>query len=150
MKTRFLYRSILLKSTLEEVFDFFSKAENLDALTPPNLKFKILTPLPIKMQAGTLIDYSIKLFGVPFQWQTEIAQWKPQEEFIDQQIKGPYSKWIHTHSFEETHQGVIMKDKVEFASPGWILEPILHHLFIKNTLEQIFDYRNEQCRKIFG
>jgi hypothetical protein len=150
MKTRILKRSILLNSPLEMVFDFFSRAENLDLLTPVQLKFKILSPLPIDMKVGTLIDYQISLFQIPFKWRTKITDWIPNQSFTDSQVKGPYLKWIHTHSFEKTEQGVWMHDTVEYASPGWFLEPLLHELFIKKQLDDIFNYRNAKCKQIFG
>ena len=87
MKPHKIVRKTIIKRPLEEVFQFFSKAENLNLLTPPELEFKILTPLPIKMKAGALIDYRIKLNGIPFNWKTEICEWKENECFVDQQIK---------------------------------------------------------------
>lgn len=150
MKTRYLTRSIYLNSPIEKVFDFFSKAENLNVLTPPSLHFKILTPTPFEMKAGTLIDYRIKMFGIPFKWRTKITHWQPTEQFIDSQIKGPYVKWIHSHTFEIQGDGILMHDTVEYACPGWIFEPIIFNLVIKNALEDIFSYRNEKCKELFG
>jgi ligand-binding SRPBCC domain-containing protein len=131
------------------VFQFFSKAENLNLLTPPELSFKILTPLPIKMQAGTLIDYRIKLNGIPFNWRTEISTWKVNECFVDQQLKGPYKIWHHTHSFTAVKEGTLMIDEVKYLSPGWILEPLIEKFFIKKKVEGIFDYRNSKLKEIF-
>lgn len=150
MRTRFLVREIYLNSSIDTVFDFFSKAENLNALTPSKLHFQILSPLPIIMRVGTLIDYRIKLFGIAFNWKTKITHWNPQEQFIDTQIKGPYLKWIHAHSFEVQGNGVLMRDTVEYACPGWFLEPVIHSLIIKSNLNDIFEYRNKKCKEIFG
>jgi ligand-binding SRPBCC domain-containing protein len=149
MQPHTLIRKTIIKRPLEEVFLFFSKAENLNLLTPPELSFKILTPLPIKMQAGTLIDYRIKLNGIPFKWRTEISTWKVNECFVDQQLKGPYKIWHHTHSFTAVNEGTLMVDEVKYLSPGWILEPLIDKLFIKKKVEGIFDYRNSKLKEIF-
>jgi ligand-binding SRPBCC domain-containing protein len=149
MQPHTIIRKTIIKRPLEEVFQFFSKAENLNLLTPPELSFKILTPLPIKMQAGTLIDYRIKLNGIPFNWRTEISTWKVNECFVDQQLKGPYKIWHHTHSFTAVKEGTLMIDEVKYLSPGWILEPLIEKFFIKKKVEGIFDYRNSKLKEIF-
>lgn len=149
MKTHTLIRTTIIRRPLTEVFDFFSKAENLNLLTPAELEFKILTPLPIKMKAGALIDYKIKLNGIPFKWKTEISEWKQNEYFIDQQLKGPYRIWHHTHTFKVVPEGTEMTDTVNYLSPGWFLEPLIQSLFIKKKVEGIFDYRNSKLKEIF-
>jgi ligand-binding SRPBCC domain-containing protein len=135
---------------LADVFDFFSKAENLNEVTPPQVAFQILSPLPIAMGAGTTIDYRIKLSGIPFRWRTLISTWEPPFRFIDEQVRGPYSLWRHTHTFEQMDGYVLMRDRVEYLSPGWILEPLIHHLFVRRRVEQIFAYRATQFEKLFG
>jgi len=84
-----------------EVFAFFGEARNLETLTPPWLKFEVLTPAPIAMRAGTLIDYRIRIHGLPVRWQTEIMEWTPPHQFVDVQRHGPYTLWHHTHTFAE-------------------------------------------------
>jgi ligand-binding SRPBCC domain-containing protein len=150
MKPHILETSTIIKRPLSEVFDFFSKAENLNLLTPPELEFTITTPLPINMKPGTLIDYRIKLNGIPFNWKTEICVWNPPHQFVDQQLKGPYVRWHHTHSFKEVNGITEMTDRVEFLSPGWILEPLINALFVGKKVKQIFEYREEQLKKIFA
>jgi ligand-binding SRPBCC domain-containing protein len=151
MKDHKLETVTIINKPLDEVFAFFSKAENLNAITPPELDFKILTPTPIKMYPGTLIDYRIKLNGIPFKWRTEICVWEPPYRFVDQQLKGPYQKWHHTHAFKDLGDGrTEMTDTVLYQSPGWILEPIIHHLFVKKRVEAIFKYREETLLKIFS
>jgi len=151
MKPHILETIIIINKPLDVVFDFFSKAENLNALTPPELEFKILTPIPIKMFPGTLIDYRIKLNGIPFKWKTKISTWNPPHQFIDEQIKGPYVRWHHTHSFKDLGDGrTEMIDRVEFLSPGWIIEPIINALFIEKRVAQIFKYREQKLTEIFG
>lgn len=132
-----------INQSIEEVFDFFSKAENLNLLTPPFLKFKILTPLPIKMGVGTFIDYKIILNGIPFKWKTKISKWEQNKVFVDEQIKGPYKVWIHEHKFEMVESGVKMTDTVQYQSPGWIFEPIINKLYIESKVKEIFAYRKK-------
>jgi ligand-binding SRPBCC domain-containing protein len=147
--TRTLKRTTIINRSLGVVFDFFSKAENLNKLTPSNLHFKILSPLPVKMQPGTLIDYQLRLMGVPFKWQTEITVWEPPHRFIDIQKKGPYKLWIHEHIFEEKEGKTIMYDLIEYKFPGGIFESFIHHFFVKKGLQNIFGYREKTCMEIF-
>src|SRR5689334_5534847 len=111
---------------LEEVFDFFSRAENLETLTPDSVRFKILTPLPIEMKAGTLIDYQIRISGIPVKWRTEIIEWEPGKRFRDIQLFGPYNKWDHLHVFESIPGGTRMKDYVEYQMPLGPLGRLVH------------------------
>ncbi len=146
-------RTVIRESTInrpiEEVFAFFSKAENLNLLTPEKLRIKILTPLPIKMSKGTLIDYKIRLGGLPFKWRTEITLWEPPVKFIDVQAKGPYKVWIHEHLFRANGSSTVMIDKVDYISKGWFLEPLINRLFVQKRLEEILDYREKKLKLIF-
>ena len=101
-----------MPADMRKVFEFFSNAQNLELITPKELNFKILSPIPIEMKNGTLIDYRIRLFGISFNWKTLISAWKPERRFVYEQLKGPYSKWIHTHSFETKEDGIMIKDEV--------------------------------------
>jgi ligand-binding SRPBCC domain-containing protein len=150
MKPHILHYETKLYRPLSEVFDFFSKAENLNEVTPPDLHFNILTPLPIDMKKGALIDYRIKLFGIPFGWRTLISAWEPPYRFVDEQIKGPYKLWHHEHTFEEKDGYVLMIDHVQYLSPGWFLEPIIDKLFVSKQLEYIWNYRAERFKVLFG
>ena len=134
---------------VEEVFEFFKRAENLERITPDDLEFKITTPLPIDLKEGTLIDYRIKLHGIPFPWRTKITQWDPPHRFADVQLRGPYVQWDHTHTFEEKDGGTLMKDHVEYIVPGGPLSPLIHKLFVRKNVENIFKYRNEIIQTIF-
>jgi ligand-binding SRPBCC domain-containing protein len=141
-----LETSVELSKPLEKVFDFFSKAENLEVLTPEYLNFKILTPLPITMNEGRLIDYQIRLFGIPIRWRTEIKQWNPPHSFMDTQLKGPYLLWEHTHSFESLgERGTRMIDVVEYSVPGGML---IDFLFVRKKLLAIFNFRRKKMLEI--
>jgi len=133
-----------------KVFDFFCEAENLDFLTPPWLRFRFITPLPIRMRRGAEIEYRLRLYGVPVYWKTLITRWDPPRSFQDTQSRGPFRLWMHTHSFEERDGGTLMRDSVLYAVPGWILEPMVHRLFVRRSIERIFDYRREQFARVFG
>lgn len=150
MKPHVFKKETIINRPLTEVFDFFSKAENLDKITPPELGFKIITPLPIEMKKGTLIDYKIKLNSIPFYWKTEITEYDPPYLFADKQIKGPYKLWIHEHRFEDLNGKTKMTDTVNYLSPGGIFEFIPHNLIVKNKVKFIFDYREEVLKKYFG
>ena len=145
-----LKRKITIPAPLEEVFSFFSDAENLNRITPPWLYFKILTPLPIVMKRNALIDYSIRLLGLRLVWKTEIAEWQPPHRFVDRQIKGPYRHWEHNHLFEERVDGTQMEDVIRYAVPGFVLSPLIHFLFVRPRLDKIFDFREQRLLELFS
>ena len=149
MKPHILIRETVLNGSIEEVFDFFSKAENLDKITPPILGFRIITPLPVEMKKGTLIDYKIKLNGIPFNWRTEITKWDPPHCFEDTQLKGPYKMWVHEHKFIERNNKTFMTDTVRYISPGGAFEFIPHNLIVKKKVNFIFDYRQKIFDELF-
>lgn len=150
MKKHSLSIDLTVPAPLAEVFDFFADAGNLDELTPPWLSFSILTPLPIEMRRGVLLDYRIRLHGVPIPWQTEITAWEPPHRFVDEQRRGPYRLWRHEHRFESCPGGTRMRDLVEYAVPGWIFEPLIHHGFVRRDVTRIFEYRTERLKRRFG
>lgn len=150
MKPHIYTEETIINRPIDEVFEFFSKAENLNLLTPTFLKFKILTPLPIAMGVGTLIDYKISLNGIPFTWKTKISTWKKNEVFVDEQLRGPYKVWIHEHKFEVVDSGVKMTDTVQYLSPGWIVEPIINKLYIEKKVKEIFEFRKKVLLQYFG
>ena len=126
-----------------EVFAFFSDIRNLERITPPRLHFKILTPLPCELAAGTLIDYRLKLCGIPFQWQTCIDQFEPDDFFADTQRRGPYRHWYHEHRFSDVPEGTLIEDHVRYQLWGGPLAWPLHGLFIKRSLGKIFAFRKQ-------
>jgi ligand-binding SRPBCC domain-containing protein len=149
MKTYFFKQETHIPHPLETVFHFFSNAENLNRLTPPHLDFEILTPLPIQMAEGTLIDYQLKIYKIPIKWKTKIIAWEPPYRFIDAQLKGPYRKWIHEHKFEATDDRTKMTDTVEYAIPGGIFSPAINNLFVRRDIQKIFNFRESQLLTIF-
>jgi len=133
---------------IDEVFDFFSDAGNLELITPPWLNFRILTPLPLTMGEGALLDYRLKLHCIPIKWRTEICQWQPPFKFVDQQLKGPYKKWFHQHTFEDIGDGITkVNDNVHYIPRGGSL---IHKMMVKPDLEKIFQYRQEKLIEYFS
>lgn len=146
MKTFLFESQRTLERPITEVFEFFSNAHNLAEITPPLMHLKILTPAPIDMFVGTCIDYRFKLHGIPVRWQTEITEWNPPYGFVDEQRRGPYRLWRHTHTFDETENGVVVGDAVEYAVWGGGL---INKFFVRPDIEKIFAYRSEQLDEIF-
>lgn len=126
---------------LEEVFAFFANAENLDLLTPPWLRFRVLTPSPITMGHGARIEYAIRWRGLPLGWVTQIEEWVSDERFVDVQVRGPYRMWRHTHSFTRAGEGTVIEDVVNYALPLGALGRLAHALLVKRDVERIFDHR---------
>jgi ligand-binding SRPBCC domain-containing protein len=149
MKVYSLVKQQLVRKPLEEVFPFFERPENLEILTPPNLGFFILTPSPIQMKSGALIDYTIRLMGVNMRWSTLITDYDPPYRFVDEQLKGPYSYWHHAHTFRETDDGTWIMDEIRYVLPFGILGRVLHDMIIRRMLEKIFTYRAAVIHSIF-
>lgn len=130
-----------------QVFAFFADAKNLQALTPPWLNFRIVSAPAIEMRVGTLIDYKLRVHGLPLKWRTRIAAWEPPLRFVDEQLCGPYRQWIHEHTFEERGDTTICRDHVRYAVFGGAL---VNALFVRRDVETIFTYRETKLREIFG
>ncbi len=150
MTTYRLERKIWVPHSVPEVFDFFSRAENLERLTPPWMHFRILTPLPIPMKQGATIAYALRVRGVPIRWLTEIELWNPPYEFVDVQVKGPYKLWHHTHRFSESEGGTSIEDAVRYVLPFGLLGRLIHRIQVARDIEKIFDYRARQVQALFG
>lgn len=131
---------------LEEVFAFFSDAANLERLTPPWLKFHILTPLPIEMRVGRFIDYRLRIRGVPVRWQSEITVWNPPYDFTDESRRGPYKYWRHNHQFVAEGDGTRVFDEAHYGVPGGAL---VHWLLVGRDVRKIFEYRQRMLKEIF-
>ena len=134
----------------EQVFAFFADATNLESITPPALGFRILTPPPIVMASGTLIDYRLRLFGVPFRWRTRIEVFDPGVRFVDVQLSGPYQLWKHSHFFLPLGCGTLVVDAVVYRLPLGPLRAAGHALLVRRTLRHIFDYRRRRIAVLFG
>lgn len=130
----------------ETVFAFFADAGNLQRITPPELKFDILTPQPIHLTEGSLINYKLRLFGFPFRWQTRITRWDPPQTFVDEQLRGPYKVWIHAHRFYEQEGVTTIEDEVQYCLPFWPLGEIVHPI-VRAELDHIFRYRQQIIRE---
>ncbi|MCC6796036.1 MAG: SRPBCC family protein [Candidatus Hydrogenedentes bacterium] len=135
---------------LERVFTFFSRPENLEQITPGHLHFSILTPSPIPMRVGTLIDYRIRIRGVPQRWRTLISYYDPPHRFVDEQLRGPYAKWVHRHEFARAAGGTRIVDEVVYALPFGILGRVIHWAFVRHELEAIFEFRRAYITRLFG
>lgn len=147
MKVFTLDSQVLIPKPLDEVFEFFSDARNLERLTPPWLRFEVITPAPIEMRTGTLIDYRLRLRGIPIRWQSEITVWEPPARFVDEQRRGPYRQWIHEHRFSESGGQTLAEDHVRYAVPGGA---ITNRLLVAPDLRRVFAYRVRRMSSIFG
>lgn len=149
MITYHLHAEQFVAKPLEEVFAFFERPENLARITPESLGFVILTPLPIEMKIGTLIDYTIRVMGLRIRWRTLISDYDPPHSFVDEQLRGPYSYWHHTHSFTAVEGGTKIVDDVRYALPFGILGRIAHSLLVRRDLEKIFEHREKIIAHLF-
>jgi ligand-binding SRPBCC domain-containing protein len=131
----------------EQVFPFFGDAHNLEAITPPWLGFHVVTPTPIEMRAGALIEYRLRLRGLPIAWLTRIEEWTPGVRFVDVQLSGPYALWHHTHEFEADGDATVMRDVVRYALPFWPLGEVAHALLVRRDLERIFEFREAEVAR---
>jgi ligand-binding SRPBCC domain-containing protein len=145
-----LEQSQFIPKSREEVFTFFADASNLERITPAFLHFHILTPRPIPMKPGALIDYQLRLCGVPFRWKTRIETFEPASYFTDIQLSGPYRRWHHRHEFTKVPGGTEMKDLVDYELPLGSLGVAARWLLVGRALNRIFDYRRAAITEIFG
>ena len=148
--THCIDRAQLVPLSAGDSFAFFADAYNLEALTPPWLRFRILTPRPIPMRKGTTIEYVLTTHRLPVRWRTEIVEWEPGRRFVDIQQKGPFRLWEHTHAFEECHDGTVIRDTVRYRMPCGALGAIAQPLLVARDLERIFDYRRDAVDRLLG
>ena len=138
---------IWLRSSLDVVFPFFADARNLEQLTPPWLRFAVLTAGDVSISAGTLIDYRLRLRGIPINWQSEITAWDPPRRFVDEQRRGPYRVWIHEHLFRGYDGLTLAEDRVRYAVIGG---SVINRLLVAPDLARVFRYRREKLAALFG
>ena len=131
----------------DDTFAFFADARNLERITPPFLRFRIITPTPIQMRAGTVIDYRLRLRAFPIRWRTEITAWDPPRSFTDVQLRGPYRKWVHRHDFRAENGGTRLDDTVTYAVPGG---PLVDLWIVRPELDRIFEYRRRVIVQLLG
>ncbi len=130
----------------DQVFPFFANAMELERLTPQWLHFSVLTPAPIEMRVGTLIDYRLRVHGIPLRWRSRISVWEPPYRFVDEQLRGPYRRWYHEHLFEPSAQATVCRDLVDYEVPfGRLIE----HWFVRPDIRKIFEYRNRKLQELF-
>ena len=145
-----LEREQLVPASLDEVFAFFAHARNLERITPPWLRFTVLTPEPIELAVGSRIAYRLRLHGVPLRWITRIDEWEPGRAFVDRQLRGPYRIWEHRHEFSALDAATLVRDRVRYALPLGPLGTLAHAAFVRRDLERIFDFRREAVRRRLG
>ena len=143
-------RSQLVPLSAAAAFAFFADAYNLEALTPPWLRFRILTPGPIPMEKGATIDYVLTTHRLPVRWRTEIVEWIPGRRFVDRQVDGPFRLWEHTPTSEERHDGTLIRDTVLYRMPYGALGAIAHRVVVARDLGRIFDYRRDAVDRLLG
>ena len=149
MKVHTLTREQILDSPPEEVFPFFADARNLEAITPPLLRVRVVDVDPMEMAVGALIQYRLRIRGLPLDWLTMIEAWEPGVSFVDRQLVGPYRLWHHTHSFEERSGGTLMRDVVRYALPLWPLGELAAPL-ARRDLAAIFDFRRDAVARLLA
>ena len=150
MRVHRLTRSQRLERPLDEVFAFFSRAENLERITPEWLRFEVRGTEPADVRDGTLIHYRLRLHGLPLRWTSRIEEWRPGESFVDRQLRGPYRLWHHRHTFRADGNGTLLGDDVHYALPLGPLGEVGHRLFVKRDLERIFDHRYAAVQGLIG
>ena len=144
-----LTREQRLPAPPADVFPFFADADNLEAITPDWLGFRIVTPRPIEMRVGALIEYRLRLHGLPVSWLTRIEEWEPGARFVDSQLSGPYKLWHHTHEFApDGAGGTLMRATVRYALPLGPLGEVAHRLFVARDLGAIFDHRTRRVAEL--
>jgi ligand-binding SRPBCC domain-containing protein len=143
-------RTQVVRLPVAEAFALFADAFNLEVITPPWLRFRILTPRPIPMCEGTSIEYRLALHRLPFRWRTRIERWEPGRRFVDTQVEGPFRLWEHTHAFEERPDGTLIRDRVVYRMPHGALRALAHRLLLARDLERIFDYRRDAVDRLLA
>jgi ligand-binding SRPBCC domain-containing protein len=143
-----LHRRQYLDHPLDEVFAFFAAARNLERITPSWLRFEVLTPEPVEMAVGAIVDYRLHLHGLRLGWTSQIEVWEPGDQFVDRSLRGPFALWHHRHRFAASGEGTIVSDEVHYALPFGAIGELAHPLFVARDLSRIFDFRQQEVRRI--
>lgn len=147
MKSFLFETSLWLPRPRKDVFEFFADALNLEEITPPWLRFHVVTPTPIQIHQGATIDYKLRIRGIPVRWRTMITGWDPPARFVDEQVQGPYRLWIHEHRFTEKEGGTLCEDMVQYFPWGGALT---NKLFVERDVREIFAFRAMRLQELFG
>lgn len=139
-----------VSTPIESLFPFFARPENLERITPASLCFSILSPSPVPMHTGALIDYRIYIRGIPQRWRTRIVEYDPPLGFVDEQVQGPFRLWIHRHTFVPAKSGTTILDEVRYAPPLGSIGRFVHAVYIERELRRIFAYRRSKIAELFG
>jgi ligand-binding SRPBCC domain-containing protein len=150
MSVHVLEREQFVPRPVDQVFAFFAQARNLERITPPWLRFEVLTPGPIEMGPGTLIRYRLRVHAVPVRWSSRIEEWDSGRLFVDRQLRGPYRLWHHRHEFVPSAEGTVVRDRVRYALPLGRLGELAHAAFVRRDLEQIFDFRRAAVARLLA
>ena len=148
MAVHVLRRRQELEHPIDRVFEFFAAARNLERITPPWLRFEVRTPVPVRMEVGAVIDYRLRVHGIPLGWTSQIEVWEPGRQFVDRQLRGPYGLWHHRHTFADSAGATIVEDEVHYAAPFGVFGELAQPLLIARDLELIFDHRQHAVRRI--
>jgi ligand-binding SRPBCC domain-containing protein len=140
----------LIRESHEKAFAFFANPANLDAITPPWLRFRTVSDLPTKMEAGTTMEHTLRLHRLPIRWVTQIIEWTPPHSFTDFQEEGPFASWTHTHEFAPTKHGTMMTDNVIYRVPGGRLGRVIDQLYVRRDINRIFGYRKRAIARLLS
>jgi len=141
MKDQVFAAEQLVPVPRDEVFAFFSTPANLEAITPPWLRFRIVHQSTPEPREGTELIYRLRIHGLPVTWRSRIDEWRPNERFVDVQLSGPYALWRHTHSFHDCGADTLIRDHVLYRLPLGRLGRWLGGRFVASDVKRIFAYR---------
>jgi ligand-binding SRPBCC domain-containing protein len=144
-----LDREQVVARPIADVFAFFAEARNLERITPPWLRFRVLTPRQ-RMGVGTVIEYRLRLHAIPLRWTSRIDEWEEQRAFVDRQVRGPYRLWRHRHEFEPGPEGTVVRDRIDYSLPLGAAGELAHALFVRRDLERIFDFRRAAIEHVLA
>jgi ligand-binding SRPBCC domain-containing protein len=150
VRVHVLEQEQVIPKPVDELWGFFADAHNLEAITPDYLRFAVLTPQPIALHRGTLIEYRLVYRGVPLRWRTTFERWEPPRAFVDRQVSGPYALWHHTHTFEPHPAGTLMRDRVRYRIPFGVLGGLAGLAFVHRDVRGIFAHRRGEISRRFG
>lgn len=147
MRESLIEREQTLPLGIEDVFRFFANPRNLGEITPPWLHFHVLGSSTPSVGEGTVIDYKLRIRGFPVRWRSVIREWDPPLRFLDEQVLGPYRRWIHEHTFQELGGGTRVGDRVRYSVLGGAL---VERFLVRPDVERIFDYREQRLTALLG